>query len=165
MALISRCLLKEALCPKDLCNVRSRLHNCKRNCIWIRTRLNVVRNIYFYHRHRAYVLQSLSPVCLLSYVLPHARLIPFISHLDAYIFARRTRCTTPTSGQRIIAEWAVTSEPRCATARCGIFSCKFNALHVVRVRGGYVKRCMWSLREIPRHQTREIFIIKTDKNI
>jgi len=49
--------------------------------------------IYLYHRHRAYVCraQFLSPVCLLSYVLPHARLIPFISHLGAYIFARRTR--------------------------------------------------------------------------
>jgi len=49
--------------------------------------------IYLYHRHRAYVCraQFLSPVCLLSYVLPHARLVPFISHLGAYIFARRTR--------------------------------------------------------------------------
>lgn len=49
------------------------------------------------------------------------------------------RCVV--SGQRIIAEWVVTSETRrCATTRHGIFSCKFNALRARRPSArGYVK--------------------------
>lgn len=54
-----------------------------------------------------------------------------LSRISARIFSREEHAAPlpGTSGQRIIAEWAVTSETRCATARRGIFSCKFNAPH------------------------------------
>lgn len=115
VVLISRCLLGKALCAEDLRNARSRdciiasvIAHVKSARAWKSCKIftfttGIVRTSAERSPYR--------PVRLLSYVLPHARRIPFISHLGAYIFARRTPLrATPTSGQRIIVEWAVTSE-------------------------------------------------------
>jgi len=88
-----------------------RLHNCKRNCTrLIRTRLNVVQNIYLYLplppascvRLPSAVLIARLPVIVRA--TSRETCTFYLASQRVYFSREEHGCAAPTSGQRIIAE-------------------------------------------------------------